>query len=125
MARDEIRRGDIWLVDLGMVQKMRPAVVLSVAYLDHERALITYVPRTTSRRDTRFEVVHEGRGFDPGAFDAQSIGTIPAVKLMRRISALECRNTCQSRVGGALLAGTLITACPRRPGREALKPLPD
>src|ERR1700753_3737516 len=87
MARPEVRRGDIWLVDLGLAQKVRPAVVLSVAYLDHERALITYVPRTTALRQTRFEVMHRAPGFDPGAFDAQSIGTIPVVKLVRRINA--------------------------------------
>jgi len=74
MARPEVKRGDIWLVDLGLAQKIRPAVILSVPYLDHERALITYVPRTTSLRGTRFEVPHEARGFDPGAFDAQSMG---------------------------------------------------
>src|ERR1700733_1142195 len=89
MARPEVRRGDIWLVDLGLAQKIRPAVILSVAYLDHERALITYVPRTTSLRDTRFEVAHEARGFDRGAFDAPSIGTMPAAKLMRRIAELD------------------------------------
>ena len=89
MARPEVKRGDIWLVDLGLAQKIRPAVILSVSYLDHERALITYVPRTTSLRDTRFEVVHKAHGFDPGAFDAQSIGTMPAAKLMRRIAALD------------------------------------
>ena len=48
-------RGSPALVDLGMAQKVRPAVILSVAYLDHERALVTYVPRTTSLRKTRFE----------------------------------------------------------------------
>jgi mRNA-degrading endonuclease toxin of MazEF toxin-antitoxin module len=42
------RRGEIWLVDLGMVQKTRPVVILSVAFLNHERAVATYVPRTTS-----------------------------------------------------------------------------
>jgi mRNA interferase MazF len=89
MARSEVRRGDIWLVDLGLAQKVRPAVLLSVAYLDHERALITYVPRTTTLRQTRFEVEHRAGGFDPGAFDAQSIGTMPFAKLVRRISALD------------------------------------
>ena len=89
MARPEVKRGDVWLVDLGLAQKIRPAVIFSVAYLDHERALITYVPRTTSLRGTRFEVIHEARGFDPGGFDAQSIGTMPAAKLMRRIVALD------------------------------------
>jgi len=89
MARAEVKRGDIWLVDLGLAQKVRPAVILSVAYLDHERALITYVPRTTSLRETRFEVEHRASGFDHGAFDAQSIGTMPAAKLVRRLGALD------------------------------------
>lgn len=89
MARPEVKRGDIWLVDLGLAQKIRPAVIFSVAYLDHERAMVTYVPRTTSLRGTRFEVIHEARGFDPGGFDAQSIGTIPTVKLIRRITTLD------------------------------------
>ena len=95
MARAEVIRGDIWLVDLGMIQKVRPAVVLSVQYEDHERALVTYVPRTTSLRDSRFEVIHEGRGFLPGAFDAQSIGTVPSVKLVRRIAQLDARVMAQ------------------------------
>ncbi len=89
MGRDEVRRGDIWIVDLGLAQKMRPVVVLSVAYLDHERALVSYVPRTTALRGTRFEVAHSAKGFDSGAFDGQGVGTIPAAKLMRRISALD------------------------------------
>ena len=89
MARAELTRGEIWLVDLGMAQKVRPAVVLSVAYLDHERALVTYVPRTTSLRQTRFEVAHEARGFDPGAFDAQSIGSMPPTRFIRRIAMLD------------------------------------
>ena len=89
MARAEIKRGDIWLVDLGLAQKVRPAVVLSITYLDHERALITYVPRTTTLRQTRFEVAHRAPGFDLGAFDAQSIGTMPTIRFMRRIGALD------------------------------------
>ena len=40
MARPEVRRGDIWLIDLGPAQKIRLAVILSVTYLDHERALM-------------------------------------------------------------------------------------
>jgi len=63
--------------------------VLSVAYLDHERAVVTYVPRTTSLRGTRFEIQHEARSFKNGAFDAQSIGTVPVAKLIRRIDVLQ------------------------------------
>ena len=83
------RRGDIWLVDLGLVQKTRPVVILSVAYQDHERAVITYVPRTTAVRGTRFEVRHAAHGFEPGVFDAQGIGGVPAVKLVRSLGRLD------------------------------------
>ena len=71
------RRGDIRLVDLGLAQKTRPVLILSVDFLDHERAVVTYVPRTTSRRGTRFEVPHQARGFEAGGFDAQGLGTVP------------------------------------------------
>lgn len=50
MARSEAKCGDIWLVDFGLAQKIRPGDILSVAYLDHERSLITYIPRTASFR---------------------------------------------------------------------------
>ena len=56
MAR--ARRGEVWLVDLGLVQKTRPCLILSIDYLDHERAVVTYIPRTTHLRQTRFEVPH-------------------------------------------------------------------
>ena len=83
------RRGEIWLVDLGMVQKTRPVVVLSVAFLDHERAVVTYVPRTTLLRKARFEVPHAARGFEPGAFDAQGLGGVPVTKLIRQLGSLD------------------------------------
>jgi mRNA interferase MazF len=83
------QRGEIWTIDLGMVSKVRPALILSVAAQDHERALVAYVPRTTASRGTRFEVSHQSRGFDPGVFDAQGIGSIPYVKLVRRIGSVD------------------------------------
>ena len=87
--RRPARRGEVWLVDLGMVQKTRPALVLSIGFLDHERTVVSYVPRTTSIRDTRFEVEHVGHGFGAGAFDAQGIGGVPAVKLMRKLGEVD------------------------------------
>lgn len=77
------------MVDLGMVQKTRPAVVLSVGYGANERAVVTYVPRTTAVRGTRFEVTHQARGFEPGVFDAQGIGSIPRPKLVRCVAVLQ------------------------------------
>ena len=82
-------RGELWVIDLGMAQKTRPCLIFSINYLDHERAVVTYIPRTTSLRDTRFEVPHEMKGLEPGAFDAQGIGSIPVVKLQRRLGIVE------------------------------------
>ena len=46
-------RADVWLVDLGMVAKVRPCLVLSVpADDDNDRVLTTIVPHTTSTRDS-------------------------------------------------------------------------
>lgn len=85
----QAQRGEIWLIDLGMVAKTRPALVLSVAYEDRERAVVTYVPRTTVLRGTRFEVSHNARGFDAGGFDAQGIAGVPSVQLVRRLGVLD------------------------------------
>ena len=49
-------RGEVWLVDLGMIEKVRPAVVLSGAAGPKDRDLITVIPHTTTLRDSRFEV---------------------------------------------------------------------
>ena len=85
----QARRGEIWMIDLGLVQKTRPCLILSIDYQGHERAVVTYIPRTTHLRQTRFEVPHQAVGFDPGAFDAQGIGTIPVVKLISRRGVLD------------------------------------
>jgi hypothetical protein len=37
------RRGEVWIVDLGMAAKVRPAVVISVPADDQDRALATLV----------------------------------------------------------------------------------
>jgi len=83
------QRGEVWMIDLGMAAKPRPCLVLSVEYRDDERAIVTYVPRTTSLRDTRFEVAHQARGFDAGGFDAQNIAGVPVVRLMRRMGVVD------------------------------------
>lgn len=51
-----IQRGEVWLIDLGMVAKVRPCLVLSIPPGDDDRVLMTLVPHTTSVRGSRFEV---------------------------------------------------------------------
>ena len=77
------------MLDLGYGGKIRPALIMSIPFLDSERTLITYVPRTTKVWGTRFEVVHSARNFLPGAFDIQSIGSAPAVSFLRKLTTLD------------------------------------
>jgi mRNA interferase MazF len=85
------KRGEIWMADLGLAAKVRPVLVLSVAYEGQERAIVSYVIRTTSLRDTQYEVRHETRGMPNGAFDAQGLGSIPEIKLERRVDSSTLR----------------------------------
>jgi mRNA interferase MazF len=80
--------GEVWLVDLGMVAKVRPALVISVPATDIDRALATIVPHTTSVRGSRFEAAVSVAFLKNGAFDAQNLITIPHVKLLRVLGRL-------------------------------------
>ncbi len=54
-------RGEVWLVDLGLAAKVRPAVVLSVPAEDVDRALVTLVPHTTSLRSSQLRYLSPSR----------------------------------------------------------------
>ena len=82
------QRGEVWLVDLGMVAKVRPALVLRVPSSDIDRALATLVPHATSVRGSRFEAPISIKLLKTGAFDAQSLITVPHAKLLRRTGRL-------------------------------------
>ena len=82
-------RSEVWWVDLGMVAKVRPCLVLSIPADDeNDRVLTTVIPHTTSTRESRFEVLSSVRFMKAGAFDAQNVVTIPTVKLIRRLGTL-------------------------------------
>ena len=82
------QRGEVWLVDLGMTAKVRPAVVISVPVEDSDRALVTLVPHTTSSRNSRFEVAAGVPFLRAGVFDAENLFTIPHAKLIRVLGRL-------------------------------------
>lgn len=67
---------------------MRPVLVLSVPPGDEDRALVTYVTRTTSLRGTAYEVEHRQRGMKPGAFDAQGLGTTDHSRFIRKLGTV-------------------------------------
>ena len=50
------RHGEVWLVDMGMVAKTRPAVVLIADNLDAPRSLIIHIPVTRQNRGSELEV---------------------------------------------------------------------
>lgn len=85
------KRGEIWLVDLGMAAKVRPALVLSIPANDEDRALATLVPHTTSVRGSRFEAAVSVGFLKAGAFDAQNLITIPHAKLLRSLGKLNAQ----------------------------------
>ena len=37
------QRGEVWLIDFGMTGKTRPALIVSVAFGDQDRELITVI----------------------------------------------------------------------------------
>jgi mRNA interferase MazF len=82
-------RGEVWLVDLGMVAKIRPCLIFSVpAAGPNDRVLATVVAHTTSARGSGFEVTVPARFLKPGVFDAQNLISIPHAKLVRRLGVL-------------------------------------
>jgi mRNA interferase MazF len=83
------KRGEVWIVDLEMVAKVRPCLLLSVAAGLLDRALVTVVAHTTSVRGRAFEVVVTAGFLAAGAFDAQNLLTVPEAKLVRRVGTLQ------------------------------------
>ncbi len=81
-------RGEVWLVDLGMAAKVRPCLVISGPTGPQDRVLATLIGHTTSTRGSQFEVPIPVKFLQPGAFDAQSIVTVPQAKLIRKLGEL-------------------------------------
>lgn len=48
--------GEIYLIDLGMAGKVRPAVVISREDPNSPRAICTFAPITSEHRDSKYEV---------------------------------------------------------------------
>lgn len=94
-------RGEVWLFDLGMAEKVRPALVLSVSFGDRDRALITIVPHTTTLRGSEYEIAVPAPFLKPGAFLTQNIATYPNVRAIRKLGVLRMDQV--DRVGAGVL----------------------
>lgn len=82
------RRGEVWLFDLDMAAKVRPALVVSVPYGDQDRTLITIIPHTTSLRGSTYEIQINVAFLRRGAFLVQNVATYPNVRAIRKLGAL-------------------------------------
>jgi mRNA interferase MazF len=83
-----LNRGEVWLFDCGMVEKVRPVLIFSVPFADTDRAVVTVVFHTTALRGSPFEIQVQVPFLKDGAFIAQSIATYPTVRAIRKIGTL-------------------------------------
>jgi mRNA interferase MazF len=92
-------RGEVWLVDLGMIQKVRPALILNRSFTDEDRTLITVIPHTTALRGSELEIRCNVPFLQPGAFLVQNPITISAVKAERFLGRLTTRELALVEAG--------------------------
>lgn len=71
------RRGEIWVADLGYVEKTRPVIIISRDDTNPPRAITTYIPITKENRGSAYEVDLAELGFlEAGSVaNAQAVGT--------------------------------------------------
>ena len=84
----DARRGDVWLVDLGMAAKVRPCLLLTDYPADDELALVTLVAHTTALRGNRWELSIPKPFLKEGAFHLQQIQSVTLTRLVRRLGRL-------------------------------------
>src|SRR5579872_2779842 len=84
------RPGEIWLANLGLAAKTRPIVIVSREDPDPPRSLVLYVPLTTQRRNSPYEVPLPRLPFldRESVANVQGLGSLPTVRLERRIGRL-------------------------------------
>ena len=97
------RPGDIWLADLGLAAKTRPVVIVSREDPDPPRALVLYVPLTTQRRNSPYEVPLPRLPFldRESVANVQGLGSLPTVRLERKIGRLSA--AVMEQLKGALI----------------------
>ena len=83
-----VARGEVWIVDFGMMGKIRPALLLTGEPADDELDLVTVLLHTTALRGNRWELNIPKPFLKPGAFHIQQVQTISTAKLERRIGVL-------------------------------------
>lgn len=88
------------MIDLGMVAKVRPCLLLTDYPADDELALITVLPHTTALRGNLWELAIPKPFLKPGAFHLQQVQSVSVSRLERRLGLLTTEewNTVQNRL---------------------------
>ena len=76
------------MVDLGLVAKVRPCLLLTDWPADNELALITVLAHTRSLHGNPWEFTVPKPFLKEGAFHLQQINSVPTVKLERKLGEL-------------------------------------
>lgn len=100
-------RGDVVLVDLGMVAKVRPAVVISVFQPDRQRSMAVVVPLTTEIRGGECEVPFPKPPWlrQESVVNVLGVAGVDNARIQRRLSAfpkdklIEIENTLRRMLG--------------------------
>ena len=88
--RTEPRPGEVWFTELGMIEKSRPVLVLSVPQPTDARALAIVAPLTSQIRGQRGEVPLGKPRWLPkeSAVNIQGLASFDHSKLTRRMGSL-------------------------------------
>jgi mRNA interferase MazF len=76
------------MFDCGMVEKVRPVLILSIPFADDDRTVVTVVFHSTALRGSQFEVKVGIPFLKSGAFIAQSIATYPTARAVRKLGRM-------------------------------------
>jgi mRNA interferase MazF len=83
-----VNPSDIWLVDFGMVAKVRPALVLTATPSNDEPDLVKLLLHTTALRGNRWTLIIPESFLKPGAFHLQQIQTVATDKMRTVLAGL-------------------------------------
>ena len=84
------RHGEVWLADMGMAAKTRPAIVLIADNLHAPRSLIIHIPITKQNRGSELEVPLGHLPFldKESVANVQAIGSLPSVRFEKRLGVV-------------------------------------
>ena len=87
--RKSMHKGQVWMVDLGLVAKLRPCLLLTGFPSDEELALVTVVAHTTALKGSPWELNIQKPFLRKGAFHLQQIHSIPLSAFVRFLGELK------------------------------------